>query len=230
MRHLVQAIQNRDAGALAAMTPAEQPKQAVPQQAIQIFNELFRQLKAAFPALSASIKEQEDLNELRRQWVLAFAENGINSMEQVNAGMKIARQQAIPFLPSPGQFVAWCKQGENRAAGLPSDEDLYDMFRLYCRDRGMYDLSDNYPWQSPACFHMITAVHNQMQSFNLSDAECRKRLGEELRRMSRRIESGETIPPPRKQIPKLSIPSTPKKALEGIALLKSTLKSKGKSS
>ena len=27
-------------------------------------------------------------------------------MEQVNAGMRVARRQNRPFLPSPGQFVA----------------------------------------------------------------------------------------------------------------------------
>ncbi|WP_427190279.1 replication protein P, partial [Yersinia enterocolitica] len=73
------------------MYAADKPKQQVPEQAAQIFNELFRQLKAAFPALMTSIKDQSDLNELRRQWVLAFIENGITSIDQVNAGMKIAR-------------------------------------------------------------------------------------------------------------------------------------------
>lgn len=228
MRQLANAIQNRDGRALAAMAATEKPKQQVPQQAIQIFNELFRQLKAAFPALTATIKTQDDLDELRRQWVLAFAENGINSMEQVNAGMKVARQQAMPFLPAPGQFVAWCKEGEIRAAGLPDEDSLYEMFRLFCRDKGLYDISDNYPWQSPACFHMVTAVYNQMHSFNLSDAECKKRLGVELRRMSSRIEAGEIIPEPRKQIPKLSIPSTREKSREGVAMLRATLK-RGKS-
>lgn len=126
MRNVVTAIQNRDGQSLQQMYAADKPKQQVPEQAAQIFNELFRQLKAAFPALMTSIKDQSDLNELRRQWVLAFIENGITSIDQVNAGMKIARQQATPFLPSPGQFIAWCKKGALKVAGLPDADELYD--------------------------------------------------------------------------------------------------------
>ena len=64
---------------------------------------------------------------------------------------------------------------------------------------------------------MVTAVYNQMRSFNLTDSECRKRLGDELRKMSRRIEAGEIIPPPRKQIPQLHIPTGNEKALDHLA-------------
>lgn len=226
MRHLVQAIQNRDGGALAAMSSAEKPKQQVPQQAIQIFNELFRQLKAAFPALTSSIKEQSDLNELRRQWVLAFAENGINSMEQVNAGMKIARQQSTPWLPSPGQFVAWCKQGEIQAAGLPDEDTLYSLVMTYCAKRGDYASAEQYPWQSNAEYWMVTGLYSMMRANNLSESELRVKCRSELRKMSQRIEAGEQIPEPRKQLLKLSIPSSSEKALEGVALLRATLKAK----
>jgi len=44
--------------------------------------------------------------------------------------------------------------------------------------------------------------------------------------MSERIEAGEEIPEPRKQLLKLSIPSTSEKAMEGVALLRATLKAK----
>ncbi|HDZ2095938.1 TPA: Replication protein P, partial [Klebsiella pneumoniae] len=69
----------------------------------EIFNELFRQLLAVFPVLAN--KSVEDLNEMRRQWLLAFKENGITTVEQINAGMRVARKQEKPFMPSPGQFV-----------------------------------------------------------------------------------------------------------------------------
>jgi hypothetical protein len=38
-----------------------------------------------FPALSTHVKTQDDLDEFRRTWMLAFAENGITTMAQVNA-------------------------------------------------------------------------------------------------------------------------------------------------
>ena len=67
--------------------------EAKKRQIASIFNDLFVQLQAAFPASMATIKEQSQLNEFRKQWMLAFLENGITTMEQVNAGMRQTRKQ-----------------------------------------------------------------------------------------------------------------------------------------
>ncbi|HHH1854179.1 TPA: replication protein P [Yersinia enterocolitica] len=223
MRNVVTAIQNRDGQSLQQMYAAEKPKQQVPEQAAQIFNELFRQLKAAFPALMTSIKDQSDLNELRRQWVLAFIENGITNMDQVDAGMKIARQQATPFLPSPGQFIAWCKQGATRAAGLPDADELYDMVMDYAKRRDMFSSAEAFPWPSNPAYWMVTKLYSQQRVQGLSEQDLRKRCGKELADMSKRIESGEPIPAPVVQIPKLHIPVSNEKALDHIAELRAKL-------
>ncbi|HHH0905672.1 TPA: replication protein P, partial [Yersinia enterocolitica] len=223
MRNVVTAIQNRDGQSLQQMYAAEKPKQQVPEQAAQIFNELFRQLKAAFPALMTSIKDQSDLNELRRQWVLAFIENGITSIDQVNAGMKIARQQATPFLPSPGQFIAWCKQGATRAAGLPDADELYDMVMDYAKRRDMFSSAEAFPWPSNPAYWMVTKLYSQQRVQGLSEQDLRKRCGKELADMSKRIEAGEPIPAPVVQIPKLHIPVSNEKALDHIAELRAKL-------
>ncbi|WLS77379.1 replication protein P [Erwinia pyri] len=223
MRNLVTAIQNRDGKSLQQMYQAEKPKQHVPEQAIQIFNELFRQLKAAFPALMANIKTQDELNELRRQWVLAFAENGITSIDQVNAGMKIARQQETPFLPSPGQFVAWCRQGDAVRHGLPDADELHDMVMDYSARRGFFASPEAFPWSSNAAYWMVTKLYSEMRSQNLTTPELRKHCLKELKSMSRRIESGESIPAPVVQIPKLHIPVSNEKGLDKIAEIRRKL-------
>ncbi|HFI1933484.1 TPA: replication protein P [Yersinia enterocolitica] len=223
MRNVVTAIQNRDGQSLQQMYAADKPKQQVPEQAAQIFNELFRQLKAAFPALMTSIKDQSDLNELRRQWVLAFIENGITSIDQVNAGMKIARQQATPFLPSPGQFIAWCKQGATRAAGLPDADEIYDMVMDYAKRRDMFSSAEAFPWPSNPAYWMVTKLYSQQRVQGLSEQDLRKRCGKELADMSKRIEAGEPIPAPVVQIPKLHIPVSNEKALDHIAELRAKL-------
>lgn len=223
MRNVVTAIQNRDGQSLQQMYAADKPKQQVPEQAADIFNELFRQLKAAFPALMTSIKDQRDLNELRRQWVLAFIENGITNMDQVDAGMKIARQQSTPFLPSPGQFIAWCKQGATRAAGLPDVDGLYDMVMDYAKRRDMFSSAEAFPWASNAAYWMVTKLYSQQRVQGLSEQELRKRCGKELADMSKRIEAGEPTPAPVVQIPKLHIPVSNEKALDHIAELRAKL-------
>ena len=62
---------------VAAGLPEMQDEQALKRQAAktaEIFNELFRQLLAVFPVLAN--KSVEDLNEMRRQWLLAFRRMG----------------------------------------------------------------------------------------------------------------------------------------------------------
>ncbi len=221
MKSLTTAIQQRDAGALRSMAgAAPKPQQKVPQEAIQVFNELFRQLKATFPAAMANFQTQDDLNEFRRQWVLAFAENGIRTVEQINAGMRIARQQEKPFLPSPGQFVQWCKQADCVAVGLPDADGLYDMIMKFSANRSMYRTAEDYPWQNNACYWMVTKLHALSRASGLTESELKKRCSQELAVMASRIRSGEEIPAPRVQIPKLHITVPKEKALAHIAELK----------
>ncbi|EJD6367704.1 DNA replication protein [Providencia rettgeri] len=218
MKSLVTAIQQRDSTALQAMAAHAPPqqKQAVKQQVAQVFNELFRQLKATFPAAIANFKEQSDLDEFKRQWTIAFIENGIRTLEQINIGMKIARKQTNPFLPSPGQFVQWCKQGDYTALGLPTDDELFDMFKEYCSVRGWR----RFNWQSNACYWMVTKIYSEMRSRNLSDSEVRKLCSSELNAMAKRIKSGEKIPDPMLQLESAVIPTKRDKALSIIADLK----------
>ncbi|MEI9749667.1 replication protein P [Moellerella wisconsensis] len=219
MKSLATAIQDRNSTALQAMASHSPPKQAVTPQAAQIFNELFKQLRATFPASMANIKTQEDLNEFRRQWVLAFSENGIRTIEQVNAGMKIARQQEIPFLPSPGQFIKWCKQEDHAALGLPDEGQLYDMFKKYCSVRGWGKFS----WPSNACYWMVTKIYSEMRSKNLTDSEVRKLCVSELKIMANKIKSGEKILDPILQIEKNHIPTSKDKALSNLAAIREKL-------
>ena len=226
MNSLVTAIQQRDSTALQAMAAHAPPqqKQAVKQQVAQVFNELFRQLKATFPAAIANFKEQSDLDEFKRQWTIAFIENGIRTLEQINIGMKIARQQTNPFLPSPGQFVQWCKQGDYTALGLPTDDELFDIFKEYCSVRGWR----RFNWQSNACYWMVTKIYSEMRSRNLSDSEVRKLCSSELKTMANRIKSGEKIPEPVQMIEQKHIPTSKEKSLHNLAAIRERLNLKSR--
>ncbi|WP_413730828.1 replication protein P [Sodalis sp. RH22] len=201
MKSLQQAIQQRDAGALQSMMPEEREADSPGSyDAVDLFNELFRQIRATMPAAIATIKSQADLDELRRQWTMAFKENGIRQISQIEAGMVVARQQEKPFLPSPGQFVAWCKQGCMRAAGLPGEDELVVMVKTYSARRGGYVSAEAYPWPNNAAYWMVTRLYTGMRFGNWSEAELLREARKELMFMARRIEAGETIPTPVKQI------------------------------
>lgn len=143
---------------IANNMPEQYDEKPQVQQVAQIINGVFSQLLATFPASLAN-RDQNELNEIRRQWVLAFRENGITTMEQVNAGMRVARRQNRPFLPSPGQFVAWCREEASVIAGLPNVSELVDMVYEYCRKRGLYPDAESYPWKSNAHYWLVTNLY-----------------------------------------------------------------------
>ncbi|ENO4755674.1 TPA: replication protein P, partial [Escherichia coli] len=88
----------------------------------------------------------------------------ITTMEQVNAGMRVARRQNRPFLPSPGQFVAWCREEASVIAGLPNVSELVDMVYEYCRKRGLYPDAESYPWKSNAHYWLVTNLYQNMRA------------------------------------------------------------------
>ncbi|WP_285130302.1 replication protein P [Leclercia adecarboxylata] len=179
----------------------EQVTQA--QQVAAVFNGLFAELRATFPAAIANFHTQDEFDEFRRQWLLAFRENGITTMDQVAAGMRVARQQAKPFLPSPGQFISWCRAEESAAIGLPDAAELVDLVYQYSRTRGQYPDAESYPWPNHATYWMVTTLYQVMRSAGLSDGELRRRAGEELAKMIKRIRNGEEIPAPVARLPVL---------------------------
>ncbi|RRW77645.1 DNA replication protein [Pantoea dispersa] len=227
MRQLVTAIQNRDSSALARMAGnGPQPvDRGVHEDVEKLVNALFTNLKQVFPAsVSTAWKNPNDEAAAKRQWIAAFAENGIHNRQQLSAGMREARASGSPFLPSPGEFIAWCKKGASVAAGLPDEDTLYSLVMTYCAKRGGYVTAEEYPWGSNAEYWMVTGLYSMMRANNLSESELRIKCRTELRKMSQRVEAGEEIPEPRKQLLKLSIPSTTEKAQEGVAMLRATLK------
>lgn len=60
---------------IANNMPEQYDEKPQVQQVAQIINGVFSQLLATFPASLAN-RDQNELNEIRRQWVLAFRETG----------------------------------------------------------------------------------------------------------------------------------------------------------
>jgi hypothetical protein len=54
----------------------------------------------------------------------ALKEYQINSVEMIELGLRNARAESSPFLPSPGQFCEWCKVSP-ADLGLPSEAEAF---------------------------------------------------------------------------------------------------------
>ncbi|QPE18759.1 DNA replication protein [Providencia rettgeri] len=215
--NLATAIANRDAGALARMSQSSTPQKVVNPQAEQLVDVLFRNLKQIFPAAVNTIfKNESDELAAKRQWIAAFAENGITTREQLQNGMRHARASDNPFWPAVGQFIKWCKQEDFTQLGLPTESELYEVFKKYCSERGWR----RFNWPSNACYWIVTKVYSEMRSRNLSDSEVIKLCASELKVMANKIKSGEKIPDPILQLESTVIPTKRDKALSIIADLK----------
>ena len=215
--NLATAIANRDAGALARMAQSSTPKKVVNPQAEQLVDVLFRNLKQIFPAAVNTIfKNESDELAAKRQWIAAFAENGITTREQLQNGMRHARASDNPFWPAVGQFIKWCKQEDFTQLGLPTEAELYEVFKKYCSERGWR----RFNWSSNACYWIVTKVYSEMRSRNLNDSEVIKLCSSELKVMANKIKSGEKIADPILQLESSVIPTKRDKALSIIADLK----------
>lgn len=168
------------------------------EQTAEIFNALFSALRAAFPAAMAGFREQSDFNELRRQWVLAFQENGITTMAQVAAGMRIARRQEKPFLPSPGQFVAWCKEGRS-LLGF-SVEDVMNEYWKWRRLVFRFPTSEQYPWPAPVLYYICIELRRQSTDRQMTEKEMRQAASSILAGWEQRVAEGKPIPPVRRAL------------------------------
>ena len=182
---------------IANNMPEQYDEKPQVQQVAQIINGVFSQLLATFPASLAN-RDQNELNEIRRQWVMAFRENGITTMEQVNAGMRVARRQERPFLPSPGQFVAWCKQSGG-ALGITVDQVITEYWDW--RNRSFeFTSSEHFPWSQPVMYHICVELRHRSIERQLTHGELACEAGDLLDMWEKRGSEGKPIPPVRKQI------------------------------
>ncbi|EMH6405746.1 DNA replication protein [Providencia rettgeri] len=202
------------------MSRSQAPQRVINSDAENMVDMLFKNLKQIFPAaVNTTFKNPSDESDAKRQWIAAFAENGITTREQLQNGMRHARASDNPFWPAVGQFIKWCKEEDYVALGLPDEDQLYELYREYCKMRGWRKMK----WPSNACYWMVTKIYSEMRSKCLTDSEVKKLCAKELRSMTARIKAGETIPAPVKQIPQLHIPTSKEKSLEHLASIRKKL-------
>ncbi|EAT6369398.1 phage replication protein [Salmonella enterica] len=179
--------------------PEQQDVQAPDiEQTAEIVNTLFSALRAAFPASLSSFNDQAAFDELRRQWLLALGENGITKMEQVNAGLRVARQQERPFLPSPGQFVKWCREGRCVLGVTAADvvAEYWKWRKLVFR----YPSSEQYPWPKPVLYHICLELRRRGTDGQLSHSELQREAEDILGQWESRVLAGKPIPPVRRAL------------------------------
>lgn len=204
MNNLTKAIQNRDASLLSSLLPAannERAGRVVNPQAEQLVDILFRNLKQIFPAASSTVlRNPSDEAATKRQWILAFAENGITTKEQLAAGMRVARSAETDFWPSVGKFISWCNSCSASQCGLPCLDDVMTEFDRFCANHHDYSSPEAYPWSSPVMYWIVLDMRRSMYRYNQTAAEVRSTAKNLLRKWEKKLLSGEAVPSPAPQL------------------------------
>ncbi|KFA83215.1 Replication protein 14 [Enterobacter sp. EGD-HP1] len=126
-------------------------------------------------------------------------------MERVDAGMRMVRRQERPFLPSPGQFIKWCREGRC-ALGITTS----DVMAEYWKWRKLvfrYPSSEQYPWPKPIFYHICIELRRRGTDGQLCQKELEHEAGEILAMWEKRVLAGKPIPPIRRA---LAAPVSPK--------------------
>ncbi|MCO4171830.1 hypothetical protein K8D10_08530 [Aeromonas veronii] len=161
----------------AIATAQQQQSRPLTERDSQMVSMLFEQLKIVFPAWKHAFPTEDSQKRALAEWTRALVDAGCTSREQLQLGMRVAREQEIPFFPSTGMFIKWC-QITPEAIGLPTVEQaLADVVR--------------HRKSHPAV--VIAARATRFERQTLTADEYRKVFAQAYDQVVRRVMAGENI-------------------------------------
>lgn len=197
MKSMQVMVEGVRSGALVERDSVSREQRVLGEDGERLVDRLFVQLKTVFTAADQTVfRDQDAEKRTKQQWVLAFHENGILTIEQLVPGMRRARASEKPFWPAPGEFIKWCQEGSAKDLGLPDVDSLMTEFRRYCNERSLYDSAENFPWSHAVMYWIIPEMRTEMTERNLTMGEIRKLANGYLMEWCRKLQAGESIPPP----------------------------------
>lgn len=125
-------------------------------------NELFKELRLIRSAWRQAWPDKEIYQAAKVQWMQAFLDEGIRTQGQIEFGMVKARKHVSDFIPSPGQFIEWCRPTPEML-GLPP---LATAHREACRNAHP-SMAGQASWSHDAIWH--TAKECGFESLNKLD-------------------------------------------------------------
>ncbi|WFN96478.1 hypothetical protein MAY91_17510 [Edwardsiella ictaluri] len=133
---------------------------------------------------------------------------GITTLEQVKAGVSMARQHGGDFWPSCGRFMAWCREGARGAGGLPSDDEVLAEFHRYARDKHRVATPEAFDWAHPVMYWVVLDVRQLMYRYNYTEAEVLRAIKAQMKQWAKEMAAGKVIPQPVARIADCRRPKT----------------------
>jgi hypothetical protein len=134
----------------------ENERHTIDQQAEICMNFVIKELCSIFPAWRNAIKNQTELDSVKKTWVKAFIDSDLYDMRKVQFGIRKARLSGSDFFPSVGRFIQWCSPCAEDL-GLPPVELAFAMY-------GDYRYAETRK-QLPT---VVQAAFNQIQHWDLT--------------------------------------------------------------
>ena len=198
----------------------------VTDNAVKLVDRMFQRLKALHPAWRQAFATADDYNYAKQVWLEELTKAGVVTPQKLKRGLDIAANGKSAFFPSVGQFINWCNTVDYVELGLPTADELPARVAKFQVFYGQDD-ELQFNFKSNAEYWLLTDLCGRGRRDGWSAAELRKEGEIALKAMVKRIEIGEEIPEPRKQLPaQTSVPTTPEKAQEYINSIKAMFKPK----
>lgn len=190
---------------------------ALPAEISDLVDKLFEQMFGANPNLRTRFPSEQALMTTKRQWILGFAENGVNDIEQLREGMRMFRSNC-QWLPSLSEFIGWCKGNNYHAYGLPTLDEMPERLALFrAKGKAM-------TFRSNAEYWLLSGLVRNGRQYLWTVAEEEKASKTALNEMLAKLKNGVTYAAPTtKELPPEVKQCDPAKVAQHIANIKAIL-------
>jgi hypothetical protein len=97
----------------------------------RLFNRIFKELVAIYPAWRQAFDNEEAVGASKRQWAKGIQENGINQWEVIEGALAHCRASGGAFMPSIGQFIGYCHKAAMERMGALETMAAYHHLLAY---------------------------------------------------------------------------------------------------
>lgn len=168
-------------------------RQEVSEQVAKFVDRLFVRLKAIFPAWRTAFDSDETYQEAKRLWLEALVNNGITTVAQFKRGIVCAERSANPFMPSVGEFIAWCNSGNPyEHLNLPTAKTLlvrYEKYRSSCVE------AEKFAWESAVEYHLVLQLQRAIYAENLNQEKALSKAKSLIDEMAKFLQEGNKVAP-----------------------------------
>ncbi len=196
-------------------------------QAVMVMDKLFDELTAICTAWHKTLPSDQSVANFKSIWIEEIINANIRNWNVLVFGIERCKREKSPFLPSLGQFIEWCKEGELESKGIPSVEELLERIKQYSRFHG-FDNQHEFQFKNNVEQYLIFDLYCRNKEFGWSAEELRKHAKSFLKATAEKLARGEELPELALALPEKASfisPEEQKKInLNGIALARAALK------